>query len=146
MELNRPIPSHLRNPRSAHGTGTQLGDAIELQAISDVFNEGRGFQLFVGSAKAVLGHTEECAGLVGEFLLPLRPSRRNTNHDLRCPESHALLVAKNRDASASNRDAYPDPKHIRTKYSHPIPDYTACIVVESYASQRIFVWSIRHFG
>lgn len=50
----------------AHGTGTQLGDAIELQAISDVFDEGRDTPLFVGSAKAVLGHTEECAGLVGK--------------------------------------------------------------------------------
>ncbi|KAL4262184.1 hypothetical protein AB1N83_005909 [Pleurotus pulmonarius] len=49
----------------AHGTGTQLGDAIELQAISDVFDEGRDSLLYVGSAKAVLGHTEECAGLVG---------------------------------------------------------------------------------
>lgn len=131
---------------SAHGTGTQLGDAIELQAISDVFDEGRDSQLFVGSAKAVLGHTEECAGLVGESSLPLRLFRHDTNYDLRCLESDALLVAEACDASTSNRAADTDPEHIHSKHSCPIPDYTALTDIRSYSSQRVFVWSIWHFG
>ncbi|PBK78585.1 polyketide synthetase [Armillaria solidipes] len=49
----------------AHGTGTQLGDAIELQAITSVFGRARSMPLYIGSAKAVIGHTEECAGLAG---------------------------------------------------------------------------------
>ncbi|KAJ8518269.1 hypothetical protein ONZ45_g4625 [Pleurotus djamor] len=49
----------------AHGTGTQIGDAIELESLIDVFDENRDKPLFLGSAKAVVGHTEECAGLVG---------------------------------------------------------------------------------
>lgn len=48
----------------AHGTGTQLGDAIEMQAINQVFG-GRKSELYIGSVKAVVGHTEECAGLAG---------------------------------------------------------------------------------
>ncbi|KIJ54123.1 hypothetical protein M422DRAFT_154033, partial [Sphaerobolus stellatus SS14] len=57
----------------AHGTGTQLGDEIELDVIKDVF-ASRERSLLVGSVKAVIGHTEECAGLAGvlKALLCLR--------------------------------------------------------------------------
>lgn len=48
-----------------HGTGTRIGDAIEIQAISDCFRESRSRPLVVGSAKAVFGHNEECAGMTG---------------------------------------------------------------------------------
>lgn len=50
---------------SGHGTGTRIGDAIEIQAISDCFRESRSRPLVVGSVKAVFGHNEECAGMTG---------------------------------------------------------------------------------
>ncbi|KAL5536380.1 hypothetical protein ACEPAF_202 [Sanghuangporus sanghuang] len=46
-----------------HGTGTQLGDAVEMQALDDVFRGKRTQPLLIGAVKAVLGHTEETAGL-----------------------------------------------------------------------------------
>ncbi|KAJ7595789.1 polyketide synthetase [Mycena floridula] len=46
----------------AHGTGTRMGDAVELAAIKTVF-ASRSSPLIVGAAKAVFGHHEECAGL-----------------------------------------------------------------------------------
>jgi acyl transferase domain-containing protein len=49
----------------AHGTGTRLGDAIELGALQEVFAEVPGASCFVGSAKASIGHTEAAAGLCG---------------------------------------------------------------------------------
>ncbi|KAF8523370.1 polyketide synthetase [Hysterangium stoloniferum] len=49
----------------AHGTGTRLGDEIELQVINEVFKSKRTPPLSIGSVKAVIGHTEECAGLAG---------------------------------------------------------------------------------
>ena len=48
----------------AHGTGTQLGDSIELLALADVYSDIKQ-PLPIGSCKAVIGHTEECAGLAG---------------------------------------------------------------------------------
>ncbi|PFH50122.1 hypothetical protein AMATHDRAFT_145969, partial [Amanita thiersii Skay4041] len=48
-----------------HGTGTPLGDAIELQALKDVYGSRRTKPLYLGSIKAAIGHTEECAGLAG---------------------------------------------------------------------------------
>lgn len=51
----------------AHGTGTQLGDPIETDALADVFRgrtEGQG-PCYLGSLKANLGHCEAAAGVAG---------------------------------------------------------------------------------
>ncbi|WP_457072739.1 SDR family oxidoreductase [Mycobacteroides abscessus] len=45
----------------AHGTGTRVGDRVELEALAKVFAGG---QRFISSAKATFGHTSGLAGLV----------------------------------------------------------------------------------
>ncbi|KAK8016789.1 type I iterative polyketide synthase [Apiospora rasikravindrae] len=51
----------------AHGTGTQAGDPVELEAIGKVIGQARcsdsGRKVIVGSGKANIGHTEATAGL-----------------------------------------------------------------------------------
>ncbi|MEU0390190.1 type I polyketide synthase, partial [Streptomyces chartreusis] len=51
----------------AHGTGTPLGDMIELGVLSEVYGTARtgGKPLFLGSHKAVFGHTDAAAGITG---------------------------------------------------------------------------------
>ncbi|WP_095961649.1 type I polyketide synthase [Corallococcus macrosporus] len=51
----------------AHGTGTPLGDPIELRALDAVLRPGRAADapLLVGSAKTNLGHLESAAGAAG---------------------------------------------------------------------------------
>ncbi|MES9560390.1 SDR family NAD(P)-dependent oxidoreductase, partial [Streptomyces sp. NPDC094140] len=50
-----------------HGTGTALGDPIEVQALAAVYGEGRepGRELGLGTAKSVIGHLESAAGIAG---------------------------------------------------------------------------------
>ena len=50
----------------AHGTGTSLGDPIELEALGKIFcAKNRKFPLLVGSVKTNIGHTEAAAGIAG---------------------------------------------------------------------------------
>ncbi len=48
----------------AHGTGTKLGDPIEISALGAVFGTGTN-SLLVGSVKANVGHLETAAGVAG---------------------------------------------------------------------------------
>ncbi len=51
----------------AHGTGTKLGDPIEIAALSKVFQQHRQEAGFcrIGSAKSNIGHCESAAGIAG---------------------------------------------------------------------------------
>jgi len=50
-----------------HGTGTAVGDRVELEAIASVVGEVEGRPLGVTSLKSILGHTKAAAG-VGAFI------------------------------------------------------------------------------
>ena len=68
-----------------HGTGTKLGDAIELDALSTVYRE-RGVtagSCAIGSVKSNIGHTSAAAGIAGvhKVLLGMR-------HGLLVPSLH----------------------------------------------------------
>ncbi len=51
----------------SHGTGTALGDPIELTALAEVYGRGReaSSPLLIGAVKNNIGHLEAAAGLVG---------------------------------------------------------------------------------
>jgi len=48
----------------AHGTGTELGDPIEIRGLSKVFSQS-GIKCPIGSVKSNIGHLESAAGLAG---------------------------------------------------------------------------------
>lgn len=51
----------------AHGTGTSLGDPIEIEGLSSAFQKYTDKKQFcaIGSAKTSIGHLNECSGIAG---------------------------------------------------------------------------------
>lgn len=66
LELAGVAPAQI-DYLEAHGTGTALGDPIEMHSIVEVMGPGRGADqpLYVGSVKTNLGHLEPAAGIAG---------------------------------------------------------------------------------
>ncbi|HEU4325211.1 MAG TPA: type I polyketide synthase [Roseiflexaceae bacterium] len=62
----------------AHGTGTPLGDPIEVNALGAVLAPGRtpGQRCALGSAKTNIGHTEAAAGIAGLIKVALAIKHR----------------------------------------------------------------------
>ncbi|WP_394829189.1 type I polyketide synthase [Pendulispora albinea] len=74
-----------------HGTGTPLGDPIEVQALGNVFgDEGRGRPLVIGSIKSNLGHTDAAAGIAGllKVVLSLQHDRIPKSLHFEVPNPH----------------------------------------------------------
>jgi acyl transferase domain-containing protein/acyl-CoA synthetase (AMP-forming)/AMP-acid ligase II/NAD(P)-dependent dehydrogenase (short-subunit alcohol dehydrogenase family)/SAM-dependent methyltransferase/aryl carrier-like protein len=71
----------------AHGTGTSLGDPIEVTALGEVFGQERSPEdpLLVGSVKANIGHLESAAGISGviKVILALQHEKIPPHHHLK---------------------------------------------------------------
>ncbi len=76
----------------AHGTGTQLGDPLEVHALGAVFGPDRGTAppLWIGSAKTNVGHLEGAAGIAGLIKVVLALQHRTIPAHLhfRTPSPH----------------------------------------------------------
>ncbi|WP_375413897.1 amino acid adenylation domain-containing protein [uncultured Bradyrhizobium sp.] len=75
-----------------HGTGTALGDPIEVAAAASVYSEGRDAArpLLLGSVKTAIGHLEAAAGLAGvaKVVLALRHRTLPPSLHFRTPNRH----------------------------------------------------------
>lgn len=90
-----------------------MGDSIEIAAINKVYGGKRSQPLFVGAAKAVLGHTEECAGLTGIL------------KSIQCFEHNVLPPQPNLHSINPELDLYPSkiifPRSVQTYSQRPGP-------------------------
>ncbi len=49
----------------AHGTGTKIGDPIEIESLNKAFNNDKEHTCAVGTIKSNMGHADEAAGVLG---------------------------------------------------------------------------------
>ncbi|PKM96399.1 MAG: hypothetical protein CVU84_01410 [Firmicutes bacterium HGW-Firmicutes-1] len=91
------------NPRTisymeAHGTGTALGDPIEMNGLAKAFGEFTGDNQFcaIGSSKSNIGHLESAAGIAGltKILLQMK-------YKMLVPSIHTEQLNPNIDFNAS---------------------------------------------
>ena len=97
----------------AHGTGTGLGDPIELDALAEVYgNRDGSAPLILGSVKTNLGHLESAAGVTGFIKTVLSVARghipRQLNFTRLTPQagpgaSKFVIAAEPKDWPAVNR-------------------------------------------
>jgi acyl transferase domain-containing protein/acyl carrier protein len=98
-----------------HGTGTALGDPIEVQALGAVMADARALDrpVLIGSAKSNLGHTQAAAGAAGimKVVLALQHDRIPRSLHFDAPSPHIpwaeLAVKVAAEAVAWKRNGVP---------------------------------------
>ena len=124
----------------AHGTGTALGDPIELDALSAVFGQrDDSAPLVLGSVKTNLGHLENSAGIAGFIKTVL-----SMNHGYIPPHLHFTGLTPNAGAGASKftiaADGMPWPEVSRPRRagvsSFGVSGTNAHVVIEQAPASR----------
>jgi amino acid adenylation domain-containing protein len=93
-----------------HGTGTRIGDAIEVQAIKEAFDVNKGSgnsrNTILGSIKANIGHTDAAAGAAGIIklcvmlennMMPGQANFSSISPDLQLHSTNLDVLKVNRD-------------------------------------------------
>ena len=121
-----------------HGTGTQLGDSLEIAALTQAFRKQTAKQQFcsVGSVKANLGHSESAAGIAGLAKVILQLKHRQL-----APSIHSDVVNPNIELEGSPFYLQHGLSPWETSPDHPrralinsfgAGGVNACLIVEDY--------------
>src|SRR5215216_1346926 len=94
-----------------HGTGTAVGDAVELQTLSRAAANCKGLPIAVGSIKANIGHTKAAAGIASLIKAALALNTGiippttgcETPHPSLCVEAPPLRITKKAEAWPNDR-------------------------------------------
>ncbi|KAL9626751.1 MAG: hypothetical protein Q9164_007802 [Protoblastenia rupestris] len=108
----------------AHGIGTKAGDAAEVEAIANVFCQGRTDALPVGSIKSNIGHLESASGLASlvKAVLVLEKGVIPLNAGYRKPNPSPKL----------------EERQIKVKFRLIVP-FVKLIVCRSLAEMKLFL-------
>ena len=75
-----------------HGTGTALGDPIEVAALTEVLGQERTQPLLIGSIKSNLGHTSAAAGVASLIKVVLSLQHGQIPANLHCDEPNPRIA------------------------------------------------------
>lgn len=79
----------------AHGTGTRVGDAVEVKALRKVFGDGERPWCALGSVKSQIGHTKAAAGSAGLIKASLALYHKILPPTLKVAKPQDVVVANN---------------------------------------------------
>jgi len=99
-----------------HGTGTRVGDHIELQALQEVFHTAEQKKwCALGSVKSQIGHTKAAAGIAGLIKATLALYHKTLPPTINCDTPHPLLAAPDSPfyLSTASRTWEANPRHPR---------------------------------
>ncbi|HYC88474.1 MAG TPA: SDR family NAD(P)-dependent oxidoreductase [Thermoanaerobaculia bacterium] len=124
-----------------HGTGTQLGDSLEIAALTQAFETRRRQFCAIGSVKANLGHSESAAGVAGlaKVLLQLQ-------HRQLAPSIHAETVNPNIEfeetpfylqRALTEWEALPEQPRRALINSFGAGGVNACLLLEEYIDEYV---------
>ncbi len=89
---NAKLEPHQVSYLEAHGTGTSLGDPIEIEALAEIYSKNRPANqpLIVGSVKTNIGHLEAAAGVSSlmKVILALKHQEIPPHLHLKQPNPH----------------------------------------------------------
>jgi enediyne polyketide synthase len=100
-----------------HGTGTAVGDPVELQAISntiDSFGEAEPHRCGVTSFKSLVGHTKAAAGIGGLLKAIAGVNRRVIPPTAGCDEPHEIFSSHAKNVYPVRTGAMRDPSSTLT--------------------------------
>ena len=105
-----------------HGTGTAVGDATELQALSAALRDARvenpSSPVPVGSIKANVGHTKAAAGVAGLIKASLAVHHQILPPQVGCEEPHPVLAgARNELRVLAHGEVWPQDRPLRAGVS-----------------------------
>ncbi|KAM0799448.1 hypothetical protein BDR22DRAFT_933683 [Usnea florida] len=102
--LKASIALHETDYVECHGTGTKVGDPIEVEALSRVFSSERKNPLLLGSVKTNVGHSEAASGIASIIkatimleaaAIPPTHGLRNINPRIKADEWNVRVVTQN---------------------------------------------------
>ncbi len=117
----------------AHGTGTPLGDPIEMNALKDVLLNGRVPEqpCYIGSVKTNIGHLEAAAGIAGLLKVVLALYHREIPPHLHLKTVNPYIdIAGTSLMIPTQTTAWPQGQHIAGVSSFGFGGSNAHIVVE----------------
>lgn len=115
----------------AHGSGTQLGDAIEMQSIQSVYDRDRNHPLYVGAVKSMIGHCESAAGIAGliKTILVLKDQIIPPNLHYQTPNS-AISFEKSAACLPVKKMQFENPARYAAVSSFGVTGTNAHVIVE----------------
>ena len=91
-----------------HGTGTNIGDPVEVKAIWKAIASNRTTKLPIGSVKSNLGHLESASGIVGALKAILCIKNKIVPPTIHCKDLNPDIDFANLNIEVTNKPHYLD--------------------------------------